>query len=130
MSTIASTLPSAPKRPTGRTITFPVNAPDPRPVTDYDVAYSSPGGNSRVTVTLHQPCVIRSPRWTFVDCADGSTVQPETVTVLSNQAIQFDFTGQLDLSVAFINVPYQDMEVQNFQGGFVRPGARWFRAPK
>jgi hypothetical protein len=32
--------------------------------------------------------------------------------------------------VAIIDVPYQDMQVQNFQGGFVRPGGRWFRRPE
>lgn len=33
-------------------------------------------------------------------------------------------------SVAFVDVPYQDMRVRNFQGGFVRPRAKWFRAPE
>ncbi len=30
-------------------------------------------------------------------------------------------------SVGFIDVPYVDTQVQNFQGGFVRPGGSWFR---
>ncbi len=34
------------------------------------------------------------------------------------------------MSVSFVDAPYQDMQVQNFQGGFVRPGGKWFRKPK
>ena len=38
------------------------------------------------------------------------------------------FSGKLGAAFGFIEAPYQDMQVQNFQGGFVRPGAQWFRA--
>ena len=37
--------------------------------------------------------------------------------------------GFLAGSVAFVEVPYQDMQVQNFHGGDVRPGGQWFRTP-
>jgi hypothetical protein len=37
--------------------------------------------------------------------------------------------GTLGTMVAFVQVPYQDMQVQNYQGGFVRPGGQWFREP-
>ena len=33
-------------------------------------------------------------------------------------------------TICIVDVPYQDMQVQNFQGGFVRPGGKWFRAPE
>jgi hypothetical protein len=105
------------------------NQPDPRPITDYTAVYSEPGGtHSRVTVTLAQPCVIRNPKWQFVDASDGSVSTAQTITVASNTTIVFDFTGTIAKGVCFIQPPYQDMEVQNFQGGFVRPGAQWFRA--
>ena len=32
-------------------------------------------------------------------------------------------------SVAFVQVPYQDTQVRNFQGGFVRPGGQRFCDP-
>ena len=35
----------------------------------------------------------------------------------------------LAAAVGFVDVPYQDMQVQNFQGGFVVPGGKWFRKP-
>jgi len=40
-----------------------------------------------------------------------------------------DFAGILNSMVAFVQVPLQDMQVQNYQGGFVRPGGQWFRMP-
>jgi hypothetical protein len=125
----------APAARTGKRVkNNPISAglPDPRPLTDYDVAYSEVGGHSRITVTLHQPCIIRGPKWGAIDCATGATVVPITVTPggAGDNTIVFDFAGIVPASVAFVDVPYQDMEVQNFQGGFVRPGAKWFRAPK
>ena len=123
---------AAPARTGKRGKTNPVSAglPDPRPLTDYDVAYAEVGGNSIITVTLQQPCVIRAPRWTLIDCATGEGVVPAIVKPLGNDTIELDFTGLIPDSVAFVDVPYQDMQVQNFQGGFVRPGAKWFRAPR
>jgi len=103
--------------------------PDPRPVTDYTVAMTTVGGNSRLTVTLAQPCVVRQPAWPLVDCADGSLVHPSSVTVLSNTSFRQDYAGLVSPSVALVAVPYQDTNVQNFSGGFVAPGGRWFRQP-
>jgi hypothetical protein len=103
--------------------------PDPRPVTDYAVAVSNVAGNTRVTVTLAQPCVIRTPAWAFVNCNDGTKSFAPALTVVDNQTFYFQFVGALNTAVGFIEVPYQDMQVQNFQGGFVAPGGRWFRKP-
>jgi hypothetical protein len=103
--------------------------PDPRPVTGYTVALTSVGANSRLTVTLAQPCVVRSPRWRLVNCITGTLTECPAPTVLSNTSFRYDFVGTLSPEIGFIDVPYMDTEVQNFQGGFVRPGGQWFRAP-
>jgi hypothetical protein len=103
--------------------------PDPRPVTDYTVAVTSPGGNTRLTVTLLNPCVIRSPQWRLVNCDTGAFIACPAPTVTSNTTFYYDFVGALNPAVGFIDVPYMDTQVQNFQGGFVRPGGQWFRAP-
>lgn len=102
--------------------------PDPRPVTDYSVSVSTVGMNSRVTVTLAQPCVVREPNWAFVNVSTGARVYAASVTVVDTSTIVFDFSGLLPVKVGFIEVPYQDTQVQNPFGGFVAPGARWFRA--
>lgn len=112
-----------------RPAVFPRNIPDPRPVTDYTVTLSSVGPNSRVTITLAQPCVIRTPAWGFINCDTGASTAASSVTVVSNTSFYFDFSGTLNPAIGFVDVPYQDPQVQNFQGGYVRPGARWFRAP-
>jgi hypothetical protein len=104
-------------------------SPDPRPVTDYAVALTTVAGKSRVTITLSQPCVIRNPNWPLVDCTAGGLVSPTSVTVVSNTQFYMDYGGVLGSMVAFVQVPYQDTQVQNFQGGFVRPGGQWFREP-
>lgn len=104
--------------------------PDPRPVTDYSVEYRVVAGKSEIEITLAQPCIIRRPNWRFISCDDGGSLEASAVVVKTNTAIVFGFDGIIDTSVAFVDVPYQDMEVQNFQGGFVRPGGQWFRAPK
>ena len=130
MSTTATLSATSRNGKRGKTTAASAGQPDPRPLTDYDVVYSEPGAKSRITINLKQPCVIRTPAWTFIDCATGGAISAASVTVLSNQAIQFDFASIIATSVAFVNVPYQDTQVQNFQGGFVRPGAQWFRAPK
>ena len=67
--------------------------------------------------------------------ATVATVDAAAITAIYNHyvvntIITFDFIGILPNTVNFVNVPYQDMQVQNFQGGFVRPGGKWFRAPK
>ncbi len=100
--------------------------PDPRPVTDYDAVYKVVAGNSRITITLLQPCVIRDPKWTFIDSATGDVVEATSVKPDGNDTIVFDFTGIIADTVCFVDVPCQDMQVQNFQGGFVRPGGKWF----
>lgn len=104
--------------------------PDPRPLTDYTVVYDEIAGNSRITIKLQQPCIIRTPDWSFIDCADGSSITAKYVTPSGNDSIVFDFSGIIPESVAFVDVPYQDVQVQNFQGGFVRPGGKWFRMPQ
>jgi hypothetical protein len=103
--------------------------PDPRPVTDYTVAVTTPSGNSRVTITLAQPCIIRNPAWGFVACDTGAKVFANSMTVIDNRTFRFDFLGVMNPQIGFIDVPYQDTQVQNFQGGFVRSGGQWFRAP-
>ncbi len=107
---------------------FANGLPDPRPVTDYAVALTSVAGHSRITITLSQPCVIRQPAWPLIDCTAGGLVYPQSVTVVSNTQFYMDYAGTLGSMTAFVQVPYQDTQVQNFQGGFVRPGGQWFRA--
>jgi hypothetical protein len=103
--------------------------PDMRPVTDYTAVLSTVSGHSRLTITLTQPCIIRQPSWPVIDCVAGALLSPATITVVSNTQFYFDFSGLIAASIAFVQVPYQDMQVQNFQGGYVRPGGQWFRAP-
>ncbi|MEK6701193.1 MAG: hypothetical protein AABZ53_02945 [Planctomycetota bacterium] len=103
--------------------------PDPRPLTDYTVALTTVSGHARVTVTLSQPCIVRTPAWAFIDCTAGAKVYATSVTVVNNTTFYFDFPGPLSAAVGFVDVPYQDMQVQNFQGGFVVPGGKWFRPP-
>lgn len=104
--------------------------PDPRPVTEYTAALTTVSTHSRLTITLAQPCIIRQPQWAFIDCSSGARVYASSVTVVSNTEFYFDFAGLLDGMVAFVEVPYQDRQVQNFLGGFVRPGGQWFREPQ
>jgi hypothetical protein len=108
---------------------FARGLPDPRPVTDYTVALSVVAGKSRLTVTLAQPCVIRAPNWAVIDCSNGARVYAQSVTVASPTSFFFDYAGILSSAVAFVEVPYQDTQVQNAMGGFVAPGGRWFREP-
>jgi hypothetical protein len=108
---------------------YKAGLPDPRPVTDYTVALSTVAGHSRLTITLSQPCVIRSPAWGLIDCTANGRVNPTGVTAVSNKEFYLDFAGLIGPMVAFVEVPYQDMQVQNYQGGFVRPGGQWFRTP-
>lgn len=128
-----TTATAALSRPTRRRTTAPSPAaaglPDPRPVTDYAVALTIVSGKSRLTVTLAQPCAIRSPNWAVIDCTAGARVYPQSVTVVSPTSFYFDYSGLLSSAVAFVEVPYQDTQVQNSQGGFVAPGGRWFREP-
>ena len=118
------------KRTRGGITPASAGLPDPRPLTEYDVLYEEIAGASRITITLLQPCIIRSPLWAFIDCTTGEPTEAASITVVGNNTIIFDFGTIISSDVILIDVPYQDMQVQNFQGGFVRPGARWFRAPK
>lgn len=126
-----ATLSTSPVRSSARRAPSPVESglPDPRPVTDYTVALSTVGTHSRLTVTLAQPCVIRAPAWALIDCTAGGRVYASGVTVVNNTTFYFDYPGTLNPAVAFVEVPYQDMQVQNFAGGFVAPGGKWFRQP-
>jgi hypothetical protein len=121
----------APARKGGQVTKKPARhgLPDLRPLTGYSVVLSTVSGKSRLTVTLSEPCVIRSPLWPVVDCTAGGLVYPSACTVVSNTQFYFDFAGLLSTAVGFVQVPYQDMNVQNFQGGFVSPGGQWFRTP-
>jgi hypothetical protein len=103
--------------------------PDPRPVTEYTVAVTTPGGNTRLTITLSQPCAVRAPLWRVVNCDTGAFTACPAPVVTSNTSFYYQFPGVLDPAVGFVDVPYMDTQVQNFQGGFVRPGGQWFRAP-
>jgi hypothetical protein len=122
---------AAPSRSSKRPVQNPAESglPDPRPVTDYTVTLGVVSGHSRLTVVLSQPCAIRQPMWPLVNCMGGTLIAPTGCTVVSNTAFQLDFAGVVPESVAFVQVPYQDMNVQNFRGGFVIPGGRWFRDP-
>lgn len=108
---------------------FENGQPDPRPLTGYIVTLSTVLGNTVVTITLDQPCIIRAPNWAFINCNDGSRVFGTSLSVVDNRTFSFQFTGTLSTAVGFVEVPYQDRQVQNFQGGFVRPGGQWFRKP-
>ncbi len=123
---------TTPSRTSKRAKPNPLTAglPDPRPLTEYDVVYSEVGGHSRITITLKQPCVIRNPQWVFIDSETSEGYSADTVSHVGNNTIVFDFGMILPASVNFVDVPYQDTQVQNFQGGFVRPGGVWFRSPK
>jgi hypothetical protein len=103
--------------------------PDPRPLTDYTVSLSLVAGKTRATITLSQPCIIRTPNWAFIDCTAGARVYASSVTVVNNTTFYFDFAGVLSSAVGFVEVPYMDMQVQNFRGGYVVPGGKWFRQP-
>src|SRR5947209_6881771 len=79
--------------------------PDPRPVTDYSVALSTVAGNTRVTITLGQPCVIRTPVWAFISATDGARSYAPTLRVLDNTSFFFEFAGALDATIGTIEVP-------------------------
>ena len=103
--------------------------PDPRPLTDYSVALSTVGGHSRITITLSQPCVIRQPSWGVIDVSTGNKTYPLTTVVGSTTSFYMDYATILNSNFAFVEAPYQDIQVQNFQGGYVVPAAKWFRSP-
>lgn len=129
--TAADTAQPAPIRAQGKRRITPASTgtADPRPLTEYLVDLSTVEGNTWVTIKLGRPCIIREPAWAFIDCVDGSRVYAALVKIDDHASFSFVFDGELSPSVAFVEVPYQDMQVQNFQGGFVRPGGRWFRTP-
>lgn len=116
-------------RPMRRVTPGKTGTPDPRPLTDYSVSLSVVAGKTRATITLTQPCIIRTPAWAFIDCTAGGRVYASSVTVVNNTTFYFDFAGLLSPAVGFVEVPYQDMQVQNFRGGYVVPGGKWFRQP-
>ena len=122
----------------GATSGDPIRAglPDPRAVTGYSVEYSEESGGSRLVVTLDQPCVVREPEWGVVSCLNGEVIllagaaDGAGTPGESNTVLVFDYDGILGDEYNFVLVPYQDAKVQNFRGGFVEPGARWFREYK
>ena len=122
-----TTKPAQRGKQSGRLNPAEAGLPDPRPVTGFSVALSTVGVNTRITVTLEQPCVVRSPRWRLVSGETGAMTTLPAPTVVSNTTFYYDVPGAISPSVGFIDVPYMDTQVQNFQGGFVRPGGSWFR---
>jgi hypothetical protein len=102
---------------------------DPRPLTSYTVAVTTVSGNTRVTVTLAQPCIIGTPHWAFITQDNGSRVYANLVTVVSNTQFYFQFAGAMNPAISSVEPPYQDPQVRNFLGGFVVPGAKWFQVP-
>lgn len=124
-----TTSPRAATKPPRRVTPGKTGTPDPRPLTDYTVSLSLVAGKTRATITLSQPCIIRTPNWGFIDCTAGAKVFATSVTVVNNTTFYFDFANVISSAVAFVEVPYMDMQVQNFRGGFVRPGGQWFRQP-
>ena len=103
--------------------------PDPRPLTEYTATATLVSGKTRITIVLDQPCVIRNPSWPVIDSASGARTYAVTMAVVDNRTFYLQFATELATTIGFIEVPYQDMQVQNFQGGFVRPGGQWFRKP-
>ncbi|HYE62046.1 MAG TPA: hypothetical protein VD997_08615 [Phycisphaerales bacterium] len=99
--------------------------PDPRPVTTYSVEVV---GTNHLLVTLDQPCVIRSPAWSLVDSITGEVLTATGVEIVSPKQFTLEFSSTIKDSMGFVEVPYMDTSVQNFAGGFVKPGAQWFRA--
>jgi len=75
------------------------------------------------------PAVVRTPSWPAIDCSNGNKIYPTSSTVVSPTSFYMDYPSVFLSSVGFIEAPYQDTQVQNFQGGFVLPGEKWFRAP-
>lgn len=121
--------PIAPATQRSRTTPQSAGLPDPRPVTEYSAEYAEVGGDSQISIKFDQPCIIRKPYWGFINCSDGTAIHADSFNVIGNNEILFKFNGIIPPSVAFVDVPYQDMQVQNFRGGFVRPGGQWFRQP-
>lgn len=112
-----------------RTTPGTAGLPDPRPVTGFTAEYGEEEGRSMVLVTLDAPCIVRNPMWSVIDVADGSSIGPVLGKLRTDSQIVFRFDDLLPPTACFIDVPYQDMQVQNYFGGFVRPGATWFRPP-
>jgi hypothetical protein len=123
---------AAPIRTSKRTRTNATTAglPDPRPLTGYSIFYQELDGHSRVNIVLDSPCIIREPAWLLVDVNTGDTLPADAFKVDSPTQFYLDFTTIIPGTYCFVEVPYQDMQVQNYFGGFVSPGAKWFRAPK
>ena len=64
----------------------------------------------------------------FVNVSNRTRVYAASVTVVDPATIAFDFSGLLPVKVGFVEVPYQDTQVQNPLVGSVAPGGRLFRA--
>lgn len=129
-------IPIQPSRTNKRTPRDPLAAglPDPRPVTEYDVTYEEVDGRSRLVVVLDSVCVVADGplEWGVVDCVTGGVkrlagrADPDRQTTV----LVFEYESILEKTFNFVLVPHQDPAVRNAAGGFVRPGARWFRPPE
>jgi len=91
-------------------------------------ALTTVAGKSRLTITLAQPCVIRSPNWPLIDCTANTLVPPTSVTVVSNTQFYMDYGGLLASMVAFVQVPYQTCRCRTSRGLRAERG-QWFREP-
>ena len=60
--------------------------------------------------------------------ARSTEITPVGITMTKDGKHAFVALGKAN-HVAFVDVPYQDMQVQNFRGGYVVPGGKWFRQP-
>lgn len=114
-----------------RTRTTPASAglPDPRPVTDFTAEMVEVAGHSQLNVTLEAPCIIRAPSWGVIDVRTGERFTPPEGGFKMDSPTEFSLGFELLLpsTVCIVDVPYQDMQVQNYHGGFVRAGGKLFR---
>jgi len=130
---MASTPKTAPRRPPaprkGPKAAMAAGLPDPRPLTGYSVEVTEEVQGTRLTVKLGQRCVVRAPRWALISSETGERLTTPPAAVVDGTTFYFQFDSELPRAFNFIAAPYQDPQVQNFQGGYVAPGAQWFRAP-
>ena len=63
----------------------------------------------------------------MVNVSTRARTYAAAVTVVSPTVFFFDFFGLLPAKVEFVEVLYQDTQVQNYSRAFVTPDERWFR---
>jgi hypothetical protein len=108
------------------------NLPDPRAGVDYQVEVGEYEGKTALYVYLDQPCVIRAPVWRVINALSGEVRDVAGASIGGDHAATvalFVADGVLDRAYNLLEAPPQDPEIQSYRGGFVRPGATWFRPP-